>query len=77
MALNRSPEFCLKLTYRYLLNADVVPGDTLGWIILAPGVYYEQTWQRSTRILHTKYQDFRPYCFRQEYLFMFSLYKPM
>ena len=27
MALKRSPEFCLKLTYRYLKKADHVPGD--------------------------------------------------
>ena len=30
-ALIRSPEFCLKLTYRYLLKAGHVPGDTWGW----------------------------------------------
>ena len=29
-ALNPSPEFSLKLTYRYLLKADHVHGDTLG-----------------------------------------------
>ena len=28
VAVNCSPEFCLKLTYRYLLKADHVPGDT-------------------------------------------------
>ena len=28
VALYRSPEFCLKLTYRYLLKADHVPRDT-------------------------------------------------
>ena len=28
MALNRPPEFCLKLAYRYLLKAGHVPGDT-------------------------------------------------
>ena len=28
MVLNRSPVFCLKLTCRYLLKADHVPGDT-------------------------------------------------
>ena len=27
MALKRSPEFCLKLTYRYLQKADHVPGN--------------------------------------------------
>ena len=35
-ALNRSPEFCLKLTYRYLMKADHVPGDTRDRTILAP-----------------------------------------
>ena len=28
MVLNHSPEFCLKLTYRYLLQAGHVSGDT-------------------------------------------------
>ena len=28
MALNRSPEFCLKLIFRYLLKAGHFPGDT-------------------------------------------------
>ena len=36
-ALNRSPEFCLKLTYRYLLKAGHVPGDTWG------GANFQQT----------------------------------
>ena len=36
MALNRSPEFCLKLTYRNLLKADHVPGDTWGKPFLVP-----------------------------------------
>ena len=27
VTLKRSPEFCLRLTYRYLLKADHVPGD--------------------------------------------------
>ena len=43
-ALNCSPEFCLKLTYRYLLNAGHVPSDTLGGPILAQGAQLEQTW---------------------------------
>ena len=30
MALNRSPEFCLKLTFRHLLKAGYVPGDIWG-----------------------------------------------
>ena len=29
-APNRSPEFCLKLTFWNLLKADHVPGDTRG-----------------------------------------------
>ena len=36
LALNRSPEFCLKLTYWYLLKADHVPGDTWGGTIFGP-----------------------------------------
>ena len=37
MALNPSPEFCLKLTwYRYLLKADHVPGDTWGEASFGP-----------------------------------------
>ena len=30
VVLNYSPEFCLKLTYRYLLKAGHVPVDTWG-----------------------------------------------
>ena len=37
MALNRSPEFCLKLTYRYLLKAGHVPVDNWGGPILVLG----------------------------------------
>ena len=43
VALNHSPEFCLKLTYRNLLKADHVPGDTLGKPFLAPRALFEQT----------------------------------
>ena len=39
---NRSPEFCLKLTYRNLLKADRVPGDTLGKPVLVKMVLFEQ-----------------------------------
>ena len=35
-ALNRLPEFCFKLTYRYLLRADHVPGDIWGRAIFGP-----------------------------------------
>ena len=31
MALNCSPKFCLKLTYRYLLKTGRVPDDTWEW----------------------------------------------
>ena len=30
MALNRSPESCLKLTYRHMLKAGYVPVETCG-----------------------------------------------
>ena len=35
-ALNRSPELCFKLTYRYLLKAGHVPGDTWGGANFGP-----------------------------------------
>ena len=40
VALNRSSKFCLKLTYRYLLKADCVPGKVVtpgAGPFLAPG----------------------------------------
>ena len=48
VALNRAPEFCLKLTYRNLLKADHVPGDTWGKPFLVPRALFEQTWKSST-----------------------------
>ena len=36
-ALHRSPEFCLKLTYRYLMKAGHVTGDTWGGANFDPG----------------------------------------
>ena len=39
MALNCSPEFCLKLTYKYLLIAGHVPDDTWGRANLCPHGY--------------------------------------
>ena len=36
MALNRSPEFCSKLTYRYLLKAGHIPVDTWGMVNIGP-----------------------------------------
>ena len=49
VALNRSPEFCLKLTYRNLLKADHVPGETWGKPFSVPRALFEQTLKRSTR----------------------------
>ena len=43
MVLNRSPKFCLKLTYKYLLKAYHVPGDTWGGAIYGPREILEQT----------------------------------
>ena len=37
VAQNRSPEFSLKLTYRYLLKAGHIPGDTWGGVNFDPG----------------------------------------
>ena len=36
LALNRSPEFWVTLTYRYLMKARHVPGDTLGRAYFGP-----------------------------------------
>ena len=36
VALNHSPECCLKLRYRYLLKADHVADDTWGRAIFGP-----------------------------------------
>ena len=37
MTLNRSPEFCLKLMYRYVSKAGYVPGDIWGGANFGPG----------------------------------------
>ena len=39
MALNSSPEFCLKLIYRYLSKAGHVPGK---WLHLGWGQFWPQ-----------------------------------
>ena len=39
VALNRSHEFCLKLTYRYMLKGDHVPGDAWGGVSLGDTIY--------------------------------------
>ena len=47
MALNCSPEFCLKLIYRYLSKAGHVPLSVVTpgvGQILAPGASFEQNW---------------------------------
>ena len=43
-ALNRSPEFCLKFTNRYLLKAGHVPGDTWGGAMLKTDHVPGDTW---------------------------------
>ena len=43
VALNPSPEFCLKLTYRNLLKADHVPNDIWGKPFMVPKALFEQT----------------------------------
>ena len=79
MALNRSPEFCQKLTY--LLKADHVPCDTWGKAIFGPrGIILTNLVEMVEvhyMMLHTKYQGSKPCGFRQEDFFMFSLYRPM
>ena len=44
VALDRSPEFRLKLTYKNLLKADHVPGETWGKPFSVPRALFEQTW---------------------------------
>ena len=57
MALNRSPEFCLKLTYRYLLKADHVPGDTWSRAIFGhSGIILTNLVEVYKVMLHIKYQ---------------------
>ena len=41
-ALNHSPEFYLKLTCRYLLKDDHVPGDTTCRTNFGPRAYFEK-----------------------------------
>ena len=56
-ALNRSPDFSLKLTYRYLLKAGHVPGDTWGGINLCTrGIIWTNLVKVYYVMLHTKYQ---------------------
>ena len=59
MALKRSPEFCLKLIYRYLLKAGYLPGDTCG------GYFWpqEHNFKKLNRspVDNATYQILRPY----------------
>ena len=74
-ALNRSLEFCLKLTYRYLLKAGHVPDDTWGGANFGTrGIIWTNLVEVHYVMLHTKYQDSRRHGFRQEEFFMFFLY---
>ena len=67
MALNRSPEFCLKLIYRHRLKADHVPGTYNTW---SEATFGDATYQISR--LYSM-----PYGFRQGDFFHVSLYKPL
>ena len=42
VAMNRSPEFCVKLIYRYLFKAGHFPGDPFDWSFLARESKFEQ-----------------------------------
>ena len=69
--LNLSPEFCLKLTYWYLLKADHVPGDTWGGAIFGPrGIIWTNLVEVHLVMLHSTYQGSKSYGFRQEDFFM-------
>ena len=78
MALNCSPEFFLKLTYRNLLKADHVPGDTWGKPFLAQSALFElgrgplgdATYQIS-RLLSLMVSE------KKKFFSCFSLYRPM
>ena len=77
MTLNRSPEFCLKLTYRNLLKADHVPGDTGGKPILVPRDYMNKLGRGLLGDATYQFQGSKPNGFRQADFFMFSPYRPM
>ena len=66
MALNGSPEFCLKLLYRYLLKAGHFPGDTWVGHFWPQGLNLNKLSKVLQVMLHTKYQCSRPCGFRQE-----------
>ena len=77
-ALKSSPEFCLKLTYRYLLKVGHVNVDTWGQAIFGPrGIIWTNLVDDHYVMLHTNYQGSRPYGLRQEDFSMFPPYKPM
>ena len=77
MTLDRSPEFCFKrLIYRYLLETGHAPDDLpcgpMFGLRVIIGTYLIIVYQL---MLHAKYQGSRPDGFRQEYFFMFSIYR--
>ena len=77
MALNRSSEFCLKLTFRYMLKAGHVPGGTWGWGQFLPMEHNLNKLGRGP-LGHATYQISRLWVlwFQTRILSLFSLYKP-
>ena len=67
-------EFFFMISYLAYVN-HVAPG---GWAIFGPrGIFWTNVVEIHEVMLHTKYQGYRPCGFRQEELFMFSLYNSM
>ena len=56
MALKRSPEFCLKLIYRYLLKDGHFPSDTYVVIFGPRAIILTNLVEVQYMMLHTKYQ---------------------
>ena len=69
----RQEDFFMFLPYISLCKAC----DPIGRVIFGPrGIMETNLVEVHKVMLHTKYQSYRPYGFRQDF-FMFSQYKPM
>ena len=77
MALNRSPAFCFKLSYRNLLKADHVLDDNWGGPFRPQGHYLNKIGRVPLGDERIKCHCSKPYSVRQEEFFMFSLYRHM
>ena len=74
MALNRLPEFCLKLLYRYLLKAGHFPGDTCSGHFCTQGHNFNKLGR--SPVDDATYQIsmlYRPCGFRQEVFHVFPI----